>query len=329
MQQFTFTNNYNFSKKTQVISPVNEAAAYEALWTHNNVDSFAKISKIFKKYSNDASPYEIFKNTLCEKEFTLTRKFRIDLENSLQKIKNNLLKILEEFNDIEICINETLDYPKKLLDAKDPIKILYYQGNWELAFAPSLAVVGTRNPSESGIKNTKDLVKFLVKKNFTIASGLAKGIDTVAHKTAIEEGGQTFAVIGTPLSEVYPKENAKLQEQIRRDFLLISQIPFIKYNLQDYRKNRWFFPERNKTMSALTLGTVIVEASETSGTLVQAKAALEQGRKLFILDSCFSNKNLTWPEKFQKKGAIRIKSFDDIEHCLTSSNNKFDENADS
>jgi DNA processing protein len=112
-------------------------------------------------------------------------------------------------------------------------------------------------------------------------------VDTAAHETAIAAGGRTIAVIGTPLSHVYPRTNTELQRKIARDFLLISQVPVKRYETRTTGKNRLFFPERNITMSALTEATVIVEAGETSGTLIQARAALQQGRKLFILDSCF------------------------------------------
>lgn len=146
-------------------------------------------------------------------------------------------------------------------------------------------------------------------------SGLARGIDTVAHTAAIEAEGVTIGVLGTPLSEVYPKENRDLQEQLARDHLVVSQVPIIQYSRQSYRQNRWFFPQRNLTMAALTTATVIVEAGETSGTLVQARGALEQGRKLFILESCFG-RGLEWPEKFLRRGAVRVGKFDDIRRVI-------------
>jgi DNA processing protein len=180
----------------------------------------------------------------------------------------------------------------------------------------SVAVVGTRKPTNDGIARTVRLVKTLVKDDFTIVSGLAAGIDTVAHKTAIEEGGRTIAVIGTPLSHTYPKDNIDLQRTIASEFLVISQVPLKRYERQDYRRNRLFFPERNITMSALTEATIIVEAGETSGTLVQAHAALHQGRKLFILDNCF-RKGLSWPQKLADKGAIRVVDYDDIRKHLS------------
>jgi DNA processing protein len=143
-------------------------------------------------------------------------------------------------------------------------------------------------------------------------SGLAKGIDIAAHTAAIERGGKTIAVIGTPLGVYYPRENASMQDQIAKDYLLISQVPILRYSKQAVPQNRLFFPERNITMSALTEGTIIVEAGETSGTLTQARAALHQGRKLFILDSCFQRSDITWPRRFEEQGAIRVRDPEDI-----------------
>ena len=161
------------------------------------------------------------------------------------------------------------------------------------------------------------MVRELVKDGYTVVSGLAAGIDRVAHETAIEEGGRTIAVIGTPLSHAYPKANQELQRDIAKNFLVVSQVPVKRYESQDYRRNRSFFPERNVTMSALTEATVIVEASETSGTLIQARAAIKQGRKLFILDNCFQNSRLTWPQRFAQRGGIRVKEYDDIRERLS------------
>ena len=205
---------------------------------------------------------------------------------------------------------------EKLRDAAHPIELLYYQGWWDLVESRSVAVVGTRKPTRMASTARGSSCEELVKDDFTIVSGLASGIDTVAHETAIEEDGRTIAVIGTPLSHTYPRENAELQRKIAREFLLISQVPVQRYEAQDYRRNRLFFPERNITMSALTEATIIVEAGETSGTLIQARAALHQGRKLFILDSCF-RRGLSWPQKFADKGAIRVMDYDDIRKHLS------------
>ncbi|HDR0967497.1 TPA: DNA-protecting protein DprA [Pasteurella multocida] len=276
------------------ISPIDEMAAYEALWKTRV--SFKQIADLFRKHSGSI-PSDFVK----KEDIFHMRNF------IFQEMKN------KGINDYGIIINSTLDYPERLRDARNPIEAFYYRGNWEIIEHPKrIAIVGSRNPSENGLRRTARLVKLLVKENFTIVSGLAKGIDTMAHKTAIECGGRTVAVIGTPITEYYPPENRGLQDKIAKEYLLISQIPLWKYSQQDYRANRSYFPERNVTMSALTQATVIIEASETSGTLIQARAALAQNRKVFILDNCFNNPNITWPEKFLKKGAIRVKEFSDI-----------------
>ncbi|MRD46469.1 DNA-processing protein DprA [Caenimonas koreensis DSM 17982] len=204
-------------------------------------------------------------------------------------------------------------YPACLRDAKEPIGGLYFRGSWDLAESPRrISVVGTREVSPEGRDRTRKLVRQLVASGFTIVSGLARGVDTIAHTAAMEFGGRTFAVIGTPISESYPRENAALQEALANKYLVVSQVPVLRYKRQDYRRNRLFFPERNKTMSALTQATVIVEAGETSGTLTQARAALDQGRRLFILESNFHKPGLAWPAELERLGATRVADFSQI-----------------
>jgi DNA processing protein len=215
-----------------------------------------------------------------------------------------------------VRVHGELEYPARLRDAAHPVELLYFTGSWDYVESRCLAVIGTRKPSAEGLRRVVKLVKMLVRDDWTIVSGLASGIDTVAHKTALENSGRTIAVIGTPVSETYPKENRDLQAEIARRFLVISQIPVARYEQQDFRANRAFFPERNVTMSALTKASIIVEASETSGTLTQARAALKQGRKLFILDSCFENPSITWPARFEEQGAIRVRDFEQIRDTL-------------
>jgi DNA processing protein len=181
-----------------------------------------------------------------------------------------------------------------------------------------LAVVGSRKPSNEGAQRAARIARELVARDFAVVSGLATGIDKAAHTAALEAGGRTIAVIGTPLGENYPKENAELQAHIAKEHLLVSQVPVLRYSTQPFKTKRFYFPERNATMSALTEGTIIVEAGETSGTLTQARAALYQGRKLFILDSCFKNPAITWPARFEKEGAIRVREPEDIWKALPS-----------
>jgi DNA processing protein len=282
----------------RAISPLKEMGAYEALWVKPGA-SFASLAAKFRE-----SP-----------EY-LPSDFVPDYE--AQYFSEKVRGMLREAGIVKfgIRVHRAGEYPQKLRDAEDPVELLYYRGRWDLVETRSVAVVGTREPSREAIKNTERLVRLLVKDDFTVVSGLAKGIDTAAHTAAIEAGGKTIAVIGTPLNRVYPKQNAALQEGIAQNYLLISQVPVFRYSKQDYRRNRTFFPERNKTMSALTEATIIVEAGQTSGTLIQARAALHQQRKLFILEASFRNPALTWPHEFESMGAMRVKKYEDIRSIL-------------
>jgi DNA processing protein len=272
-----------------------EIGAYEHLWRQSESNT-KKLAQLF-----EANPGSL-PSDLVE-------------EDTAHAVASEVIEQLTKrgIRQFGVRIHGTGDYPNRLRDAADPVELLYFMGSWELAESPKrVAVVGTRQVSPQGAARTRKLVRGLVQHDFTIASGLAQGVDTIAHQTAIDAGGKTFAVIGTPICEVYPKENAQLQQRIARDYLLVSQVPVLRYKAQGPKGNRLFFPERNKTMSALTQATIIVEAGETSGTLIQAKAALDQGRKLFILESNFSNPSITWPQRFEKLGAHRVADLEDI-----------------
>jgi DNA processing protein len=286
--------------ESRAVSPLLELGAYEALWDEPKT-TFKTLAEKFASHP-DAVPSDFVPPGRAKEYAAAVRqKFR-DAD-------------VERFG---VRVHGAGEYPEKLRDAAHPIELLYYQGWWDLAASRSIAVVGTRTPSPEGIARTRRLVASLVQDDFTVVSGLAAGVDRVAHETAIDAGGRTIAVIGTPLSHSYPRDNADLQRQIAREFLIISQVPVCRYEMQDYRMNRLFFPERNVTMSALTEATIIVEAGETSGTLIQARAALHQGRKLFILDSCFRNKKITWPQRFADQGGIRVTDYDDIRQHLST-----------
>jgi len=277
------------------IDILREITAYEYLWIQEGA-SFKTIAELFRRHPN-STPSDLVGDQLIKQMIPDIQK-RLDCLN------------LPNFG---VKINKITDYPERLKDARNPIELLYFIGNWDSIYDEKVvAIVGSRKPSIAGIRRTKKLVKMLVEDGYTIMSGLAEGIDATAHTTAIRHGGKTIAVIGTPINQYYPKKNKLLQDEIANNHLLISQIPFERYNRQDYRSNRFFFPERNATMSALSKATVIIEAGETSGTLTQARAALAQGRKLFILNNNFQNPEITWPNYFDNRGAIRLKTYEDF-----------------
>lgn len=280
------------------ISPRRELGAYEALW----LEKGATFKTLADRFALDAEalPSDFVPAQLAEQ----------CAAEVMAKLKK------AGVHQFGVRIHHAGDYPAKLRDARHPVELLYYRGAWEITETRCVAVVGSREASPDGIRRAERLARELVGRDFTVVSGLAKGVDSAAHRGAIARGGRTISVVGTPLGSCYPKENADLQEEIARDHLLISQVPVLRYAKQAPQHNRLFFPERNVTMSALTEGTIIVEAGDTSGTLTQARAALHQGRKLFILDNCFQRTDITWPARFEAEGAVRVKTPDDIWSAL-------------
>ncbi|MBK1735575.1 DNA processing protein DprA [Halorhodospira abdelmalekii] len=210
-------------------------------------------------------------------------------------------------DDFDVLLHGSANYPLQLHDAEYPPPLLYYSGRRELLAVPSVAVIGTREPSEAGRKRARKVARFLAEHGYVVVSGLARGIDTEAHRAALEADGATIAVLGTPLHVCYPQQNSELQRRLMREQLVISQVPVLRHERQGIEQNRRFFPERNATMSVSSQATVIVEASERSGTLTQARAALAQGRTLFVLDSCFQDPQLSWPARLEAQGAIRLR----------------------
>jgi DNA processing protein len=288
----------NFAERA--VSPFLELGAYEALWDEQSA-SFKSLAELFSKKAGSVPT-----------DFVERSRASFYANDVHARLGDSGVK------SYGVRVHGAGDYPERLRIADHPVELIYFQGWWELVNSPrSVAVVGTRKPTDDGLARTRKLVKSLLADDFTIVSGLASGVDTAAHSTAIELGGRTIAVLGTPLTKVYPAANAKLQYEIAKNHLLISQVPVKRYsNQKNPVSNNFFFPERNITMSALTDATIIVEAGETSGTLVQARHALKQGRKVFILDSNFRNKNLKWPKTFEDRGAIRVTDYDDIRRHL-------------
>jgi DNA processing protein len=282
---------------TLPISPFKEIIAYEALWAEKKT-TYKSLADLFSKYPNSRPS-----------DFVDTNK----IPELVNAIKNIVLTAALKPN---LLIDGTFDYPERLKDAKEPLELLYYSGNLDYLNTRCVAIVGARKASSEALNITKEIATKLVKDDFTIVSGLALGIDTQAHRAAIDAGGRTIGVLGTPLNLAYPKENEELQNKIAKEHLLISQVPFYRYIQQDYRINKNFFLERNKTMSALSDATIIIEAGETSGSLTQASAAVDQKRKLLIWETCFKNPEITWPERFAKKGAKRVGSYEDVKREL-------------
>lgn len=191
-------------------------------------------------------------------------------------------------------------YPKLLGEIYRPPTPLYLQG--EIPAPPAIAVVGTRRPSNYGQQAAELLVARLIKANLTIISGLAVGIDTIAHKTALQAGGSTVAVIAGGFNHIYPAQNLSLAKEIT----LISEHP------PHIKPLRQYFPARNRIISGLSLGTVIIEAGEKSGALITARFALEQNREVFALPGSIFSPNSQGTNRLIQQGAKLITNAQDI-----------------
>jgi DNA processing protein len=190
---------------------------------------------------------------------------------------------------------------------------LYIAGRLKLPLQhPRVAIVGTRQPSDQGRRMASTLASELAAKGVIIVSGLARGIDTAAHTSALDSDGTTIAVLGTPLSRTYPAENADLQRRIMTDFLAVSQFA----DADPVRPGN--FVIRNRTMALIADASVIVESGDTGGALNQGWETLRLGRPLFIHDGEFEKPGLEWPRKMARYGAVRFRDPSDILDQLPS-----------
>ena len=202
---------------------------------------------------------------------------------------------------------EDEDYPKRLLHIYDPPAVLWGRGNSKLLNRPGIAVVGTRHPSPYGAGMAEMLARDLANRRLTILSGMARGIDSAAHKGALEAGGKTVAVWGTGIDVVYPKENKKLAEQIvATGGAILSEYPLGTFPAPQN------FPLRNRILSGMSVGVLVIEGGEYSGTRITARCAMEQNRDVYAVPGNVTNKNAWGPNTLIKQGARLTATWEDI-----------------
>jgi DNA processing protein len=184
---------------------------------------------------------------------------------------------------------------------------LFVAGHSEwLRESPRVAIIGSRKASPDGVKRASRLTKLLVEHGAIVVSGLAEGIDAAAHLGALDAGGRTIAVIGTPLSEAYPARHREQQTRLMREHLVVSQFP------EGHSTTRRNFPMRNRTMALISDASVIVEAGEGSGSLSQGWEALRLARPLFLMASIVEKRELAWPRTMLDYGAMVLKQPEDL-----------------
>jgi DNA processing protein len=205
-------------------------------------------------------------------------------------------------------------YPPRLKEIYDPPLVLYVRGAAEVLVRPGLAVVGTRHPTPYGSGMAERLACDLAAQGLVIISGMARGVDTAAHRGAISAKGKTVAVFGTGVDVIYPKENSRLAEQILAlGGAIISEFPLGTFAAPQN------FPIRNRILSGMAVGVLVVEAAEYSGTRITARCALEQNRDVFAVPGNVTNKNSWGPNTLIKQGAKLVATWEDVWEDLPAS----------
>jgi DNA processing protein len=204
-------------------------------------------------------------------------------------------------------------YPERLREIYDPPAVLWIRGNAELLGRPGIAVVGTRQPSPYGAGMAELLSRDLANRRLVILSGMARGVDTAAHKGAIDAGGKTVAVWGTGIDVIYPKENKKLAESIvASGGTIVSEYPLGTFPAPQN------FPIRNRILSGMSVGVLVIEAAEYSGTRITARCAMEQNRDVYAVPGNVTNKNAWGPNTLIKQGAKLTATWEDVWEDLPS-----------
>ena len=227
----------------------------------------------------------------------VTLRPRISVDDEMERL---------ERHGVDALICEGPAYPSRLKEIYDYPPVLYVRGKLPADDEPCLAIVGTRRPTVYGRQVTEEIVADLARSSITIISGLARGIDSVAHRTALDAGGKTVAVFGSGLDIVYPGENAKLAQAIAEHGALVSEYPL---GVKPKAEN---FPLRNRIMSGLSLGVLVVEAGERSGALITAQQAMEQNREVFAVPGSILSPASQGTNRLIQEGAKLVRNHTDI-----------------
>ncbi|WP_026674295.1 DNA-processing protein DprA [Alkalihalobacterium bogoriense] len=264
------------------------------------------IQKILSVDAKLEKLYQLSEQELIS-HYSLQKKYVSLLYQDLHTISMPLL--IQEYREkqiIPITFFEN-EYPPTLRQLFDPPWVLYCKGNIALLHYPkALAVVGTREPTKGGQRSLEKIVRPIVEDRWLIVSGLAKGIDTMAHRLTMNYGGKTIAILGSGFDYIYPSVNERLADEIGRYHLLLSEYP------AKTKPNKWQFPERNRLISGLSKGTVVVEAKERSGALITADQALEQGKDVFAVPGPIYEQMSLGPNRLIQQGAKLIVEAKDI-----------------
>lgn len=260
----------------------------------NLLEAFGSAPKIFLNSENTLKKVDKIGDKIA----------RAIVTSSFESLKKELT--LARKLGVTVITLEDKDYPKNLKEIYDPPLCLYVKGTLSSADTLALAIVGSRRASFYGLSCAEKFSYDLAQYGITVVSGLARGVDTHAHAGALEAKGRTLAVLGSGINSVYPPENTKLAEKIAANGAVISEFPL---NTEPLARN---FPRRNRVISGLSLGTIVVEAARNSGALITADFALEQGREVFAIPGKVDSATSVGTNRLIQQGAKLIESVEDV-----------------
>jgi DNA processing protein len=262
--------------------------------------TFCQLLKTF------GSPSEIYRKKFKELRAVVSEKIALEIGQGVDQTGlQDTLTWLAQANNHLVTLADA-DYPKALLEIADPPPLLYAKGNLALLNKLSIAIVGSRNASVQGEKNAEAFAQGLAEHGLCIVSGLALGIDGAAHRGALKAKGDTIAVVGTGLDMVYPAQHRDLAHQIASNGLIISEFPLGTLSKPQN------FPRRNRLISGLSLGCLVVEANLKSGSQITARLSAEQGREVFAIPGSIHSPLAKGCHQLIKQGAKLVDSLQDI-----------------
>ncbi|SER61498.1 DNA-processing protein DprA [Salipaludibacillus aurantiacus] len=276
---------------------------------HLHYSSFGSYSLVKKCLDRDASLEAVYKMGKTEflRLFPKSDKFAAEVYDNLTKVQVNYLK--HEFYEKGIGYLDIYDpkYPALLKEIYDPPSILYYKGHPRILNPPlRLSVVGTRHPSQYAINEMASVLTKAIKYPLTIVSGMALGVDSMAHSLTLKENGLTIAVLAYGVDHLYPSSLKALKETLEKNQLILTEYPpYVK-------PNRWQFPARNRIISGLSQASFIIEAKQKSGSLITADCAIQQGRDVFALPGRISHSESAGTNYLIQQGAKPILKPEDI-----------------
>jgi DNA processing protein len=265
-------------------------------------------TRVRKLVEHFGSPEAVFRASLTELEATGLQAVSaqaLATGKSAELARDEIARAVAA--DVNLISLDDLFYPTRLKEIYDPPPVLYVRGNAETLMQPGMAMVGTRHPTPYGLGMAERLAYDLATHGLAIISGMARGVDTASHRGAIGAKGKTIAVFGTGVDVIYPKENSRLAEQILAlGGAIISEFPLGTFAAPQN------FPIRNRIISGMSLGVLVVEAAEYSGTRITARCALEQNRDVFAVPGNVTNKNSWGPNTLIKQGAKLVATWEDV-----------------